>query len=168
MRHAPRILKLLAIPAIALLAAACGNASTKSAEPAAFRGIYTASGDCADSGKFTFDECVSAMEKAVAEHEKTAPTYTSMRSCENTEGIERCERTHLGNFRPILLAFLMTASKPPVAKPLYGLDDTKPGFRTAANEQFLILDEALAVSPHAQTLAEASAAIKGKPRPKTF
>lgn len=149
---------------IAVLAlGGCGGDGKKTAEPAAFQGIYTASGDCADSGKLTIDQCLTAMEKAVAEHEKSAPSYSTLRSCEATEGRDRCERTHIGNYRPVLLAFLVVASKPPVAKPLYASGDPKKiGFRSAAKDFYLTSDDAVTMSEHAQTLAEAHVDPKAK------
>lgn len=166
MRHHSSIASLFLLSAVAMVLVGCGGSDKKANEPAAFRGIYTTSGDCSDSGKLSVDQCVEAMEKAVAEHEKSAPSYSSLRSCEATEGVGQCERTHAANFRPILLAFLVTASKPPVAKPLYASGDAKKvGFRTAAKEFFLTQDEAVVMSEHAQTLAEASIpkkAAKGK------
>ena len=102
-------------------------------------------------------------EKAVAEHEKSAPSYSTLRSCEATEGRDRCERTHIGNYRPVLLAFLVVASKPPVAKPLYASGDPKKiGFRSAAKDFYLTSDDAVTMSEHAQTLAEAHVDPKAK------
>lgn len=157
----------LVIAALSLAGCGGGDGGTKkTAEPPPFRGIYTASGDCADSGKLTIDQCLDAMEKAVAEHEKSAPSYTSRKSCEATEGADRCERTHVGNYRPVLLAFLVTALKPPVAKPLYASGDPKKiGFRTATKDFYLINDEAVTMSEHAHTLAEANVEKKSKARP---
>lgn len=166
MRHPSGVLSLAAASIAAFSLAGCGGGGTKkTAEPPPFRGIYTASGDCADSGKLTIDQCLEAMEKAVAEHEKNAPTYASLRSCEATEGPGRCERTHANNYRPVLLAFLVTASKTPVATPLYATGDAKKvGFRTATKEFFLASDEAVVMSQHAQTLAEAASGTKPKGR----
>lgn len=141
----------------------CSGGAKKTAELPPFQGIYTASGDCADSGKLTIDQCLAAMEKAVAEHEKSAPSYNSLKSCETTEGRDRCERTHIGTYRPVLLAFLVIASKQPVAKPLYASGDPKKvGFRTAAKEFYLTSDEAVTMSEHAHTLVEASTDAKAK------
>lgn len=149
--------------AFAALALAGCSGGAKKPEPPAFQGIYTASGDCADSGKLTIDQCLAAMEKAVAEHEKSAPSYSSLKSCETTEGRDRCERTHIGSYRPVLLAFLVIASKQPVAKPLYASGDPKKvGFRTATKEFFLTSDEAVTMSAHAHTLAEANVDAKAK------
>lgn len=153
----------LAMAIAALALAGCGGGGKKTAEAAPFQGIYTASGDCADSGKLTIDQCLHAMEKAVAEHEKSAPTYKTLKSCETTEGANRCERTHVGNYRPVLLAFLVIASKEPVAKPLYASGDPKKvGFRTASKDFYLTSDETVTMSEHAQTLVEASTDTKGK------
>ena len=163
MRHHPSFTSLFVVSAIALFLVGCGGGGKKANEPAAFRGIYTTSGDCSDSGKLTVDQCLEAMEKADAEHEKSAPSYGTLSSCEATEGAAQCERTHAGNYRPVLLAFLVTASKPPVAKPLYSSGDAKKvGFRTASKEFFLTKDETVAMSQHAHTLAEASIPKKAK------
>ena len=87
MRRALIVVSKLALAVAASSLAGCGGgAPKKTAEPPPFQGIYTASGDCADSGKLTIDQCLTAMEKAVAEHEKSAPSYKSLRSCEGTEG----------------------------------------------------------------------------------
>lgn len=169
MRRALIVVSKLALAVAASSLAGCGGAPKKTAEPPPFQGIYTASGDCADSGKLTIDQCLTAMEKAVTEHEKSAPSYKSLRSCEGAEGIDRCERTHVGNYRPVLLAFLVIASKTPVAKPLYASGDPKKvGFRSASNDFFLTSDEALAMSQHAQTLAESTIEKKAKAPKNSF
>lgn len=155
---------VLAVAAIAL--AGCGGGEKKAAAAPAFRGIYTTSSDCANSGKLDAQQCMDAMEKAVLEHEKAAPSYTTLKSCENTEGKDRCERTHAGSYRPVLLAFLVTASTPPKATPLYAPGDKKVGFRTAAKEFFLTSDDSVAMSQHAQTLAEANVDKKSAVKPK--
>lgn len=166
MRMTSSKLSTLMLAFTALLLAGCGGGSKKVAEAPAFQGIYTASGDCADSGKLTIDQCLEAMEKAVAEHEKSAPSYNSLKSCESTEGRDRCERTHIGNYRPVLLAFLVTAptpTKPPAAKPLYASGDPKKiGFRSAAKDFYLTSDETVSMSAHAHTLAEANVDKKAK------
>lgn len=165
MRRFSKVPGVVALAVTALVLAGCGGGSKKTAGPPPFQGVYTASGDCADSGKMTLDQCLAAMEQAVADHEKVAPTYGNLKSCEATEGRDRCERTHVGNYRPVLLAFLIVASTPPVAKPLYASGDPKKvGFRTAGNEFFLAGDEAVNMSRHAQTLAEATIDKKSKPK----
>jgi uncharacterized protein YgiB involved in biofilm formation len=163
MRHSSGTARALALSVAALALAGCGGGTKKTAEPPPFKGIYTASGDCADSGKLSIDQCLEAMEKAVAEHEKSAPSYGSLKSCEATEGMNRCERTHVGKYRPVLLAFLVTASKTPSATPLYASGDPKKvGFRSAAKEFYLVGDEAVPMSQHAHTLAEAAVDKKAK------
>ena len=155
MGHLENVRAGVVLAAISIALAGCGGEKKQSAA-AVFRGIYTTSSDCAGSGKINAEQCIEAMEKAVIEHEKAAPSYTSLRSCENTEGKDRCERTHTGSYRPVLLAFLVTASTPPKATPLYAPGDKKVGFRTAAKEFFLTSDDSVAMSQHAQTLAEAN------------
>ena len=166
MRHAFRATALALVPLAALLAG-CGKSGKKAEGPPAFRGVYTTSSDCADSGKITIEQCMEAMQKAVAEHEKTAPKYSSLRSCEATEGPGRCERTESSGFRPILLAILVTGSTPPEGKPLYAATEKKViGFRSATKEHYLADNEAIPFSEHAQTLAEAHIETKSKAKPK--
>lgn len=166
MRHSslPHGATLAAAACLAL--AGCGEAKKTTAAPAAFRGVYTTSSDCADSGKLTYEQCVTAMEKAVTEHEKTATSFKTLTSCEASEGVNRCERTHLGTYRPVLLAFLVTASTPPRAQPLYAIGDKKVGFRTASKEVFLTSDENITMSRHAQSMAESNVDKKARPAEK--
>lgn len=139
--------------------AGCGGGN--SAKPEAAKGIYTSSADCADHGKLTFEQCVTAMDQAVAEHESAAPTYSSLQRCEDAEGVNKCEHTHAGRFRPKLLAFFVVASEPPTATPLYAAPKGEAGFRNAGSKLFLEKDETITFSEHAQTLYEAQ---REKPR----
>jgi uncharacterized protein YgiB involved in biofilm formation len=163
--HLPRLRTRLALTVVAAAAplAGCGQGAAKATAPAP-RGIYTSSGDCAEAGKLTFEQCASAMEHAVAGHEKAAPSYSSLKSCEKTESEERCERTASGGYRPRLLAFLVTAGASPTARPLYAPPEGKEGFRAADKTLFLVSDETLTFSGHAQTLAEGGADAKKKKR----
>lgn len=162
MRRRPRVIAVTALILAASALAGCGNSAPKTSAPPPFRGIFTTSSDCAASGKLTSEQCLDVMEKAVAEHEKAAPSYSSLKSCEATEGVNRCERTHAATFRPVLLAILVTASTPPAAIPLYAIGDKKVGFRSAKKEIFLADDDKIRMSEHAQTVAEANMDKKAK------
>jgi hypothetical protein len=154
----------LAITAMALAAvplAGCGDGAAKQTVRVP-RGVYTSSSDCAEAGKLSFEECTGALERAVAAHEKQAPSYGSLKSCEKTEGESQCERTDAGGYRPRLLAFLVTATTPPTARALYAAPAGKEGFRASDKTLFLISDETLTFSSHAHTLAESGDAKKKK------
>ena len=129
---------------LALSLAGCGSggkpASPKSQIP---RSIYTSSADCADAGKLTLDECTKLIEEAVAQHVASAPTYSSLRSCEKTEGVDRCERTDPKSYRPALSAYLVTFGETKTVQPLYPTSDGKPGFKTLSKEAILDEDETL-------------------------
>ena len=152
----PRSRTLALHLAAALLTASiagCGASPQQKAEAA--KGVFTSSSDCAESGILTIEQCMQAMSAAVVAHEKSAPTYSELRRCEATEGANKCEHTHAGRFRPRLLAFLIVASEPPVATPLYAAPKGEAGFRAADNKLYLEKDETIRFSSHAQTLFEA-------------
>jgi uncharacterized protein YgiB involved in biofilm formation len=163
--HLPSFRTRLALIVVAATSAlaGCGEGAAKATAPAP-RVVYTSSSDCAEAGKLTFEQCASAMEHAVAGHEKAAPSYASLKSCEKTEGEAQCERTASGGYRPRLLAFLVTAGASPTARPLYAAPEGKEGFRAADKTLFLVSDETLTFSGHAQTLAEGGAEAKKKKR----
>ena len=152
-RHDTTARLLLAL-LVTLPFAGCGNGGG-AAKAQAAKGIYTNSVDCAEGGKLTFEQCAQALDAAVTEHEKTAPTYTALWRCEETEGVNKCEHTHAGRFRPKLLAFLVIATDPPVATPLYAPPKGKAGFRGADSKLYLEKDETITFSEHAQTQFEA-------------
>lgn len=155
--------KLTMLVACAMLAsglAGCGKAQISDATPE-FKGIYTTSVDCADSGRFSYEDCSQAMAKAVDEHEKDAPTYASAKSCVAKEGEGKCEFTAAnGKYRPRLLAFLVTSSKPPKAKPLYAHPKGDTGFRDISSTYYTTASDELVFSEHAQTMFEAHAGKK--------
>jgi hypothetical protein len=151
----------VALAATLALAGCGGSAPQPAATAAAERAVYTNSGDCGDSGKISFETCVSLMERAVVEHEKSAASYKSLRSCETAEGEGRCERSGETNYRPKLLAFLVTFSQPPTAKPLYAAGDAV-GFKAADKTKFLVSDETLTFSEHSLTIAEGTVSKKRK------
>lgn len=138
--------------------AGCGGSAPTTAEAPEFKGVFTTAIDCADSGKISYEDCAKVMSEAVVTHEADAPTYTSERSCVAKEGEGRCEFTAAnGKYRPRLLAFLITASKPPTAKPLYAHPKGQSGFRDISNNTYTNDDEHLVFSEHAQTMFEAQA-----------
>lgn len=154
-------LALAAMAAAILPLAGCGDGAAKTAAQAP-RGVYTSSSDCAAAGRLSFEQCSGALEHAVAAHEKSAPSYASLKSCEKTEGESQCERTASGGYRPRLLAFLVMASSPPAARPLYAAPEGKEGFRASDKTLVLHSDETIAFSEHAHTLAEGGSDKKKK------
>lgn len=155
-----RLTGLAAAGVMSVVLAGCGGSPSASTTPD-YKGIFTTAVDCGESGKISYEDCSAAMSKAVDAHEKDAPTYSSQRACIAKEGEGKCEFTAAnGRYRPRLLAFLVTASKPPVAKPLYAHAKGKPGFRDISNNEYTIDTEELAFSEHAQTMFEAQAAKK--------
>jgi len=149
------VLSLLAATALA----GCGGGAPKTPEVAAERAVYTNARDCATGNKITIEQCSEAINKAIAEHEATAPKYTSIRSCETAEGEGKCDRIADKQFRPRLLAFLVTLSKPPVARPLYATIGGEQGFRLADKTMLLGTDETLTFS----TRATAAYELNSKP-----
>lgn len=148
-RLAP-IFVLLSLP----LLAGCGGSGSKQTGEKIFKGIYTTGVDCADSGKLSYEDCATAMAQAVTKHEKEAPTYDELRFCEAKQGAGKCEFTANHKYRPKLLAFLVTASKPPTALPLYAHQKAKEGFHDSAGKDHMYSDDQLVFSEHAQTMFE--------------
>lgn len=147
--------------ALATLAlAGCGSGSQEPAKPVA-RGVFTSASDCAEAGTLTLEQCSNAIAQAVANHEKTAATYTTLKKCEATEGTERCERTAEKVFRPRLLAFAVTPGKPPSASPLYASGNGQPGFKMSDKKVLQADDESLTFSRAAMGVAELHAGKSG-------
>ncbi len=146
----------LVVAALVLPAALAGCGGSNSTSPAAkvAKGIYTTASDCADSGKLTYEQCSDLIYAAVEKHEADAPTYTELRFCEAKEGEGKCEFTANDKIRPKLLAFLVTASQPPHAIPLYATPKGEPGFRDLGGATYLHTNEELVFSEHAVTVFE--------------
>ena len=144
----------LGLAALPLGLAGCGAAPQKSAASAP-RGIFTSANDCSENGQLKIELCSKAIDAAIAEHEASAPSYTTLKACETAEGADRCERAASGRYRPRLLAFLVTGSAPPVGRPLYATLKGEPGFRTGERKNLLASDETLRFSEHAVTAYEA-------------
>lgn len=128
-----------------------GSSSTTAKVP---KGIYTTAADCADGGKLTYEQCSDLIYAAIDKHEAEAPTYSELRFCEAKEGEGKCEFTASQKIRPKLLAFLVTASEPPQAIPLYATPKGEPGFRDLAGNTYLHSNEELVFSEHAVTVFE--------------
>ncbi len=155
LKPGPSYVALLCLAALAPLLSGCGQSPGAEGDGAK-RGIYTSAADCADGGRLTIEACARIIEAAVVEHEATAPSYSSLKSCETAEGTERCERAASGRYRPRLLAFLVVASNPPVAHPLYATQKGEAGFRTGDRKNLLASDETLSFSRHAVAAYEAN------------
>lgn len=143
MKYFPK-LGIVALLAVSL--AGCGGSAPTVPKNQTPRSIYTSSTDCADAGKLTLDECTKLIEQAIAQHVATAPSYSSLKSCEKTEGPDRCERTDPKSYRPLLAAYLVTFGETKSIEPLYPTSDGKPGFRTLGKDAILDEDDTLAFS----------------------
>ncbi len=132
MRHPSRLLAAcLSLVAVSSLSGCGGDAGPT------HKVIYTSSGDCANGGHLDFDKCDKAIEKAIVEHEKTAPKFLTLADCEKAEGNDRCEKAAERQYRPRLMGFFFTInSKKSSALPLYaGLKGTGV-FRNAEGAVF--------------------------------
>lgn len=126
-----------------LLLAGCGDSQPQAAAPAAapvVKGVFVSARDCTDSGQAPREACEAAIDRAVAAHVATAPSYPSQRACETAEGTNMCERTDAKTYRPRLIAFLVTFAKPVSAQPLYP-HKTDPGFRTLGNKVTILVSD---------------------------
>lgn len=131
----------------------CGG-SGSSDGPKIPKGIYTTAADCAEAGKLTYEQCSDLIYAAIDKHEAEAPTYSELRFCEAKEGEGKCEFTANQKIRPKLMAFLVTASEPPQAVPLYATPKGEPGFRDLGGSTYLHSNEELVFSEHAVTVFE--------------
>lgn len=152
--------KLFALAAALALAGCGGSAEEKPAAAAAVeKAIYISSADCADAGKIKADDCDALIEKAVKLHEKNAPSFKSLRSCEEAAGLERCENDVTGTYRMRLQAFLVSFGKAIIAAPLYPSADGKIGFRDDKKAAIDALSDAFTVSNSALQVAHENAKI---------
>jgi len=118
MRRVPRSAVVAGALAAALLTSACGKAPA-TAGAKGDRIIYASLDDCVDAGKLQPAECDTVIEAAVGQHEQSATTYRKIDECEKAEGIERCERTGAGTYKPRPSAFLVTFTPKPAAEAMY-------------------------------------------------
>lgn len=131
------------------------------------KAIYMSAADCADGGKLNADVCSILIERAVAQHEKTSPTFKSLRSCEEASGADRCTRDANGSYRMRLQAFMFEiGGAQPIATPLYPALQGNVGFRDAKKQLVAAIDDNLIVSQASLQLAyENSKLGKKKGRP---
>jgi hypothetical protein len=161
---APNLLASLTIAATALALSGCGGDQPVEAAAKAptERHIFVSAVDCEASGKFALEDCEKAIDRAIRGHDKQAPSYKSVGTCEETEGLDKCERVGEKAYRPRLAAYVFDNAKPPAAKPLYLTLDGAFGFRTAEKEALLTKDDNLVFSKSARDLAELHAGKKKK------
>ncbi len=126
---------IFAVAALGL--AACGDSGAPSAKIEAKRYIVVSAVDCADNAGLEFDRCAELMQAAVAQHDRTAPTYPKVDACEKAEGLGRCERAGEKSYRARVTAFQLTVGEKSAAIPLYAPKTDKAGLRTAANDEIL-------------------------------
>lgn len=155
-KKSPRAMALLA----ALALAGCGKAE-KAPTAAVKQFVVTSAVDCAENAGLEYEACSTLIETAVATHTKDAPTFTSTKACEKSEGAGKCERVDETTYRPRLTAFQLTMSEPPTAAPLYPSKKPEAGFRTAGNTAIVVDNEAYTFTKSA---ADASELFMGKKR----
>lgn len=149
-----RLALAVAVLVLPLALAGCGGSKSNTADAKVSKGIYTTASDCAASGKLTYEQCSDLIYAAIEKHEADAPTYSELRFCEAKEGEGKCEFTANQKIRPKLMAFLVTASVPPAAIPLYATAKGEPGFRDLGGSTYLHTNEELVFSEHAVTVFE--------------
>jgi len=112
--------------------AGCGKSATKEAKPAGPKYIVVSAADCADNTGLDYEKCLTLIEGAIKEHDRSASIYTKLTECEKAEGSDRCDRIREKAYRARLTAFQITMTDNPSAAPLYFNKDDKPGFRSAS------------------------------------
>lgn len=159
-----KFLILASVTGSALLLTGCGAPTPKKSAEKAVIGIYTSAYDCSTAGKLDVATCDKIIQSAVETHNTKATSYISLRLCEFTEGVDRCERMSANNFRPELLAFMVTFNPPPTpptAVPLYANKDAKfLGFVTAEKKQLLTVDEQYQFTPSSLIVAQGKHSAK--------
>jgi hypothetical protein len=150
--------------AAALVLSGCGKSEQKQAAAKPIeKAIYMSAADCMDGGKLTADECTILIERAVKMHEATAPTFKSLRSCEEASGMDRCEKDVAGAYRMRLQAFMFEIGGPqPIVSPLYPSADGKIGFRDSKKKLVAAIDDNMIVSQASLTVAHENAKIGKK------
>ncbi len=135
----------------------CGESTPVASGPPAERGIYISSGDCADSGKLSIEDCGRLIDRAVALHQKLAPSYASLDACNAAEGKDRCANDVDGKYHPAIRAFLITFGSEARAQPLYGSSDGSAGFKGLDKAKYNLDGKGYSVSDSAQALAHENA-----------
>ena len=162
--RAMRTLVLFGILLATAALAGCGNSATAVLpKNAVERGIFISSGDCAGARKLTIDQCGQVIDRAVALHQSSGPTYKSLNACAAAEGPDRCAAGVDGKYQPNLQAFLVTFGDAPNAVPLYATSDGSVGFKGLDKQKFGLNDDGYTVSDAAQATAHENArlAVKG-------
>lgn len=139
---------------------ACGKAEEQhTAAPPAEHGVFVSSTDCAERGKLTLDECGHAIDQAVAVNAEQSTVYKSLRQCEATEGLERCDRIGENEYRARIQAFFVTMSDPATAVALFPPQSSKAAFRSPSKQELSAHDESLNMSHAAMSLASENARL---------
>lgn len=156
----------ISVLAATLCLTGCGKSQPKTAEgkPIAIeKAIYMSAADCAEGGKLSADDCSILIDNAVKIHEKTAPVFKGVRSCEEASGPDRCEKDVNGNYRMRLQAFMFEIGGPqPVVTALYPSADGKIGFRDPAKKLVDARDDNLIVSQASLQTAHENAKLGKK------
>lgn len=148
---------IFTLAAVTLTLSGCGGGdapivSKKSDHP---QRVVTSSSDCSNTGILGPDECAEAVERAIQTHNEISQSYPNRRLCEKTESEGRCEQTVDGQYRARLAAYLVTASEPPAAVPLYFIKGaTASGFRDLDGTNYLEADLEIAFSEASVTVSE--------------
>ena len=140
----------------------CGNSATavSRSQTTVERGIFISTGDCADAGKLTIDQCGQAIDAAVTLHQNQAPSYKSLHACAEVEGPDRCARDVDGAYRSNVQAFFVTMSNRPSAVPLYASRDGTVGFLGLDKKAFVVNDDDYTMSAAAQAIAHENAKLR--------
>ncbi len=159
----PMLRSLFGLATAALLLSGCGDAKKPVAAKAApiVKGIFVSTNDCIASQKIPEATCITAINQAVAAHEKGA-SYASLQQCHKTEGADRCDKTVNGQYRARMLGFIVTMATPLVVEPLYAASGTKQtvGFRSPTQKMINAQDDTLIISSAALAVAHDNAIVK--------
>lgn len=116
---------VLATLVACVAAAGCGKAPATAAKKAE-RLVYASLGDCIETARFDAAECDRIIQTALADHDRSAPSYRNEAACEKAEGTGWCDRAQSDKFVPRPAAFLVTIGANTRAQPLYrGLNNAK-------------------------------------------
>jgi Predicted integral membrane protein len=79
---------------------------------------YSSPDQCIAAGKFSREDCLSDYQTAVADHQKTAPAFSSKRDCEDEFGDGKCQQAAASHpaghnsFTPFMMGYLMGNRSP--------------------------------------------------------
>jgi uncharacterized protein YgiB involved in biofilm formation len=167
-----QIAGLFSLFGFAAVLGGCGDGGSVAGSKAAdTRGVIASASDCVSFGADAVKACATAIERAVESHEASSASYNNIEACESAVGVNRCERSASGTYRPRLSAFMVTVgSSAAHAEPLYPDKDGGVGFQTAGSSKLLASDQSLNFSRLALSVAEtqAQASKSGSRKSKTF